>query len=527
MRSLPLSGGLAALLALGGCSLIYDAGGFTASDSAPGPPDARPIDAQIDDADINGLTITGTEPVDLAEGSGCMTLAGGPCTLLARAIPIVVNGGNIDRSAIVELDGAGFVQDTVPASVSEDHNQLAIAVRIPPDLGLAAGESTTLTITVFQGTVSEQTDVTVAGLDDFVASVDAAGGTLDIDATPLDARYATIDIDADIRFTGSEPVRLTATSAITVGAAVDVSGFDGEDGTAGLGGPGGCRGGVAVGAGQCTDGGGKGGGTNSGGGGGGNRIAGDMGIGNMGGDPGAGVGDETLAPLGDTGVRGNGGGGGGNGSISGAGGTGGGGGGTLVLTSAGDLFFETGAELHADGGGGSSGGGTCLLGQHGGAGGGGSGGAILIRAQANFVDGGSSATVAAGLAGDAGNGTGCNDGGAGAPGRVRIDLPSADADPALVGGTSAFRGVVIDPALPPVVVEAEVQVGVFGAPNQTYKIQVEGSAAQDVTTLSDRTGSATLTLDPGQNRICVLVNGNVTASSDEGAQCVTIAFMPP
>jgi hypothetical protein len=516
-----------AALALGGCSFIYDAGTFTASDGAP--PDA-PIDAQIKDANIDGLELTGTEPVDLAEGAGCVW-DGGACTGEARAIPIVVDGSNIDPSATVTLDGAGFSGETVPAFFDENHDQLAIAVRIPPDLGLAAGDRATLTITVAQGTVSGQANVPVAGLDDFVASVDAAGGTLDIDATPLAARYATIDIDADIRFAGSQPVRLTATSSLTLGAALDVSGSDaGNASSLGAAGPGGCDGAVAEGTGSCEGSGGGSGGTSTGGGGGGHRTAGHNGVGMTNpGAPGALAGDVTMAPLGPpAGSRGNGGGGGGNsGALSNAGGAGGGGGGTLVLTSGGSFTVTSAGILLASGGSGGAGAagitGCAALNEHGGGGGGGSGGAVLLRGWGPFADEGGGVAVDPGQGGD----DGCVAGGDGADGRVRIDLASADADPGLVSGTSAFRGIAIDPALPPVVTEAQIEVGVFGAPNQMYQIQVEGHPAQDVVTVSDRTGRATVTLDPGQNRICVLVNGNVTASSDEGAQCVTIAFMPP
>jgi hypothetical protein len=190
------------------------------------------------------------------------------------------------------------------------------------------------------------------------------------------------------------------------------------------------------------------------------------------------------------------------------------------------MLITADALLQADGAVGFGGTGTCLLNQHGGGGGGGSGGAVLVRSRGSFTDEGGDTSVDPGPGADAGNGTGCNEGGAGAPGRVRIDLPSADADPALVSGTMPFRGVVIDPALPPVVTDATVDVGVFGAPNGSYQIQVEGQAAQSITLLGNRTGSANLPLAPGMNRVCVLVNDNVTAASDEGAQCVNIAFMP-
>jgi hypothetical protein len=518
--------GVAALAALAGCSLIYDPGSFTATDAAQQPdgmPDARPVDAKINDADIENLDITGTLPVDLAEGSGCIwDDVGLACTEDARAIPIIVTGTNIDSSAVVTLDGAGYTAQVVPAFVHENHEQLAIAVRIPPDLGIDDTGTATLTITVTQGAAaSDFTEVTVAGLDDFVAS--AAGATVDIDNTPLDIRYATITIDSNIRFTGSEPARLLATSALAIAATIDVGGFAGVNGAGGAAGPGGCRGGGPGAPGLCGDGGGRGGADNVGGGGGGHRTDGTEGTG-PGGAAGEATGDVTLAPL----SGGNGGGGGGDATLGAAGGGGGGGGGVLFVTSEGAMTVATSGLLTANGGGGAVGGGGCLLNQHGGGGGGGSGGSILIRARSTFVDEGntSRASVAAGPGGDTPAGAGCNDGGAGAPGRVRIDLASDDADPALVGGTMAFRGVVIDPTLPPVVTTTPVSVGVFGSPSHSYKILVEGQATTDVMTLSNRTGSAMLDLTPGMNRICVLQNDIVNASSDEGAQCVSIAFMP-
>ncbi len=526
MRKPPLIW-VAALAALAGCSLIYDPGSFTATDAAQQPdgmPDARPIDAQILDADIENLDITGTLPVDLAEGSGCIWDTDA-CTEDARAIPIIVTGSNIAADAVVTLDGAGYTAQVVPAAVHENHEQLAIAVRIPPDLGIDDTGTATLTITVTQGVAaSDFTEVTVAGLNDFVAS--GAGATVNV--STLDARYATVNIDANIVFTGDEPVRLTATSAITVGATIDVSGGNGGNTAAfGAAGPGGCPGAAAEGSAGCGDSGGGSGGTSTGGGGGGHRIAGTAGSGQSSpGSPGAEAGDETMAPLGEPdGSRGNGGGGGGrSGALNNAGGAGGGGGGTIVLTSGGSLTVTATGNLISNGGSGGAGGGACaVLNQHGGGGGGGSGGGVLLRGWGLFVDEGGDVSV---TAGNGGNG-GCNAGGNGAAGRVRVDLPSAATDPGLVSGTSAFRGIVIDPALPAVVTSSPVTVAVFGAPSHDgYRIQVEGLGDVGISTVSDRTGSAMLDLTPGMNRICVLQNDIVNASSNEGAQCVSIAFMP-
>mgnify|MGYP000278797092 CR=1 FL=1 len=122
-------------------------------------------------------------------------------------------------------------------------------------------------------------------------------------------------------------------------------------------GPGGCTGGAAEGAGNCTPGGGGAGvngatlglGTGGGGGGGGFGAAGTAGTGMGAGGVGMATGNDMLVPLvggvtPDESNRGNGGGGGGGGALRAAGGAGAGGGGTIALTAGGDVLVE-GTEI--------------------------------------------------------------------------------------------------------------------------------------------------------------------------------------
>jgi hypothetical protein len=385
-------------------------------------------------------------------------------------------------------------------------------------------------VTVAQGSVQKSLPLAIEGLDELRSSVVAPGGVLDVGA--LAPRYARIEIDSAVRFTGAQPVRLVATAELVVAAALELSGAAATNSLPGTGGPGGCQGGVREGPGQCLEGGGAAGGKNDGGGGGGHATAGNTGVGSNGGAGGQASGHVSLAPFaaaGALGARGHGGGGGGDGVLAGAGGPGGGGGGVIELSSQGLLRVTAAGQIAARGGAGAPGTGTCVLDQHGGGGGGGAGGAVLLRAAQRFEDTGSAQRVWIDGGAGGNGGSGCNAGGAGAPGRVRIDLPHAGDPPALVSGVAAlYRGPVIAPGLAAVVDSATVQVPFFGGAGETYWIAVEGSGAtpQMVTAASGRQGSGTASLAPGLNQLCVLVRPDITAAQPEGLNCISVAYIP-
>ena len=128
------------------------------------------------------------------------------------------------------------------------------------------------------------------------------------------------------------------------------------------------------------------------------------------------------------------------------------------------------------------------------------------------------------VAGGSKGNDGCNAGGDGAPGRVRIDLPSAAAAPSLVG-PDAYRGPVLSPDTAVVVTDATLAVTVFGSAGTAYYVEREGCSRTMVTTGSDRLATWNVVLEPGPNRVCVAVSEIVSLSSFEGVNCISVAYM--
>lgn len=510
--------GLAVACAIGatGCSFIYDAGTFDDVPDAVPPPDAM---EPPPDVNINALALTNTTPTDIFEGIGCVPEADA-CAAASRPVPIVVHGMNIAANATVVLDGAGFDGELVDATVSSDGMLLAFVVSIPVMPALDDGDTDTITITVSQGEVDDTAALTVRGLDELTASVDVGGGMLD--ASTLHSLYSTIDIDAQVTLIGAAPARFAATASIVVDAALSADGGDASGDTGGAGVAGGCTGGDEESAGDCLGGGGRAGGQSAGGGGGGHATMGSQGATASGGAGGDDSGSPELVPLSAEG--GNGGGGGGLGTLSAAGGGGGGGGGIIELSSAGIVTIGTNASVTADGGTGDGGGGSCnILTEHGGGGGGGAGGAVLVRAQTQLVDDAGTArlSAAAGAKGD----DGCNAGGNGAAGRVRVDVPTAGSTPAFATGAS-YRGPILAPGTAPIATESPISVELYGDAGTTYYIEREGADRAEVTTDSNRRVSHDVELAAGINRICAVVRTDVSISSPEGTNCITVAYIP-
>ncbi|HUH04848.1 MAG TPA: hypothetical protein VML75_22780 [Kofleriaceae bacterium] len=519
MRGMLLGG----VLAGSACSVIYDGDGFQYKDATP--PDAM-IDAFVaPDVDVGALELASLEPPQIFEGEGCVPDGEGGCDPASRAVAILVRGDSIAPDAVITLDGGGFDQVVVPATISASGLLAAFEVSIPVMATLPDGDTAIITVTVSQADVSKSLDLTVRGLDELIATRDAPAGTLGV----LRPRYSSVHFDAPVIFTGTEPARVIATAEIVVDAALSVRGAHAGEG--GAGGPGGCSGGAAIAPGTCEAGGGQGG-DHSGGGGGGHGTTGTSGGGANGGTGGGPSGTAELVPLGGVGLtaaRGHGGGGGGKGALSdnASGGPGGGGGGVLELTSSGALRFTENGSVDAIGGTGGPGTGlTCSLGAHGGGGGGGSGGAVLLRGRVIVEDSGTGARVdLAGGDGGVDTAGGCIGGGKGSVGRVRLDSPH-DADvPAVVSGLGTLhRGPALAPATPAIVTDAQLALDVLGGSSQTYHVRVGAGAPAEVTTLVNR-GTLNVTLTEGSNQVCALARVDV-GSAPEGVNCFAVVYIP-
>jgi hypothetical protein len=524
--------GLAALLATGtSCTLIYDADVFNADPpDAAVPPDALVPDALVPDADPSALRIVRIDPAEVFEGAGCIPVAAG-CRADSRAVPIVIHGANIMPSAQVVVTGPGFPEEgtTLDLTIDADGNMAAFALSVPvlPDLG--EGDTPSLTVSVRQGVGQADATLGVRSLDDFVASVDAPGGTFD--AAMLRDLYARIDIDRSVQFTGTERVQLIAVAELVVQAALNADGSDAGGSAAGVAGPGGCNGGAVGAAGGCA-GGGLAGTSAGGGGGGGHAEQGANGSGGGGGTGGVPTGEvflTPLAPISPAAARGHGGGGGGH--TCGLGGTGGGGGGggggTIELTSHGLLRLTSGAALSVKGGNGGFN--DCSLGGSHGNGGGGSGGAILARAAMAFTDEGTEprVNVDAGLGGDGGGG---NRGGDGAPGRVRIDVPDPPAGnmvpPAFSAVTHRYRGPMWSPMTPVIVSDiSDLTLTLTGEPQAEVFIDIEGQRQDLVFPAEGSLAIDVMSLTTGQNQVCARVTAGSNANQPDAFNCIDIAYI--
>jgi hypothetical protein len=256
------------------------------------------------------------------------------------------------------------------------------------------------------------------------ANTTLAGGTYN---------YTSFNISAGVTVTvtGSQPLIINCSGAVTINGVLDASGGNGTNGitfsaagTGGIGVAGGQNGGngtysTSLGGMLAQDGAGAGGVTTagngwSGGGGAGYAAAGSASGGSTGGFAGPAYGDAQLSA-----VLGGSGGGGGSGGFSCGSGGGGAGGGYIRISACNGLTIGATGAIRANGGnGGSDGAGNC------GGGGGGSGGSIWLLAN-SLVNNGQVRAVAGG--GGASNVPGSpyfGTGASGALGRIRVDAAS-------------------------------------------------------------------------------------------------------
>jgi hypothetical protein len=530
---------LSLLPALAACSVIYSAGDFERPD-ADMTPDAD-LSPCADDKNTE-LTLIDIVRAQVYEGEGCI-MEGDACGTTSRPVPLVVRGCNIPADAAVTLSGAGFTGTPADTTIGPSGRFVGFTIRVPVDTELGKASSEEVTVTIAD---SSPLTFTVRGLDELVhASTDP----LNIVTNPLEGMYSRIEISSLLTITGDKdrPARFVATSEIVLGADVNVEGNDATGSTGGAGGPGGCKGGDAETAGACGESGaepGASGTQGNGGGGGGHAEAGSRGGGDQGGPGGFPTGNRTLSPLAGTAElgapRGQGGGGGGDGEAAvgkSTGGAGGGGGGVIELTSWGKLDVIGEPTLLAKGGDGAAASTACqeilpgLLGG-GGGGGGGSGGTILVRAA--IVDQALN-NIAMNVAGGMpGAGNSCHAGGAGALGRVRMDLPGDDTLPAAFTAlpvVSRYRGPVIAPDLPAIVTERTVTVTVHGGLSEDYWIErrtlpVTAPVTMPVTIQAGQSATVNIDLAPGYNELCALVVEDNTPVQPEGRNCLAIAYIP-
>lgn len=473
--------------ALGACTIVYDA------DNLPARTDAPTVDARPLDADPSQLALTAVEPMRLDEGLG----AGG-----GRPALVVLRGASLVGSATVTAaftDGPGEVL-VVGFDALPDGTEAGVALRLPVLTDLGAGATRTLRLTVAQGEVERTIDLMVDGLDE----LRLVGPTFAAPAGPR--RYARIEVAGDVHVTGG-PLIVEAAADVVIAGRLD------GDAIGATPGPGGCAGGPAEGAGDCTPGGGGAGvngavlglGTGGGGGGGGFGAAGTTGNGAGAGPGGDASGNDMLVPLvggasPEDSNRGNGGGGGGGGALSAPGGRGAGGGGVLAITARGDLRVEGAGALAA-------GGGTVSGGS--GGGGGGSGGAILVRVGGALT---ASRVWLSAPGGGASTGSG-NAGGRGGVGRIRVD--SAGGDVAAMATTpTAVRG----PTWPldlPIVAASAPAVTLTGEPGRSFPLRLNDADAGTATPGAGGTAAVTgLAWRVGHNRLCAVARpGRLVAES--------------
>lgn len=481
---------------LAGCSIIYN------PDNLPPLLDASiPIDAPFD-SNPDLLEITSVTPSSVFEGEG----SGG-----SRPVILTLNGTAIVGAAqvSVELMGSAEPATFVGFDATPDGTKGGVVVRIPVMTDLDAMDSPrTLRITITQGNVTKMADVTVNGLDE----LSLTGATMN--ANELSPRYSTIEVGSNIRFTGTDPVKLVATAGITVNMRAD------GDGVGQNPGPHGCRGGDVDMAGGCgttsngkqgTNGSVLGLNTGSGGGGGGFGAQGSNGSGmlsGMGGDP---SGNDMLVPIdtvaGVAGNRGNGGGGGGDGTLA-AGGPGGGGGGVIMMVAGGDITVGANGALRVQGGAGAG---------PGGSGGGGSGGALLVRAGGTIT----SSTAWLSAPGGAG-GNGSNPGGAGSIGSIRVDAAGGNI-PSMATTPPAKRGPAWSPTVPSLTMTSPMTAEFRGEPGREFTLRLNDTPMGTATPGSGGTVNVPdIVLRPGRNELCgIALSGNL---SPESRSCVELFY---
>ena len=179
-----------------------------------------------------------------------------------------------------------------------------------------------------------------------------------------------------------------------------------------------------------------------------------------------------------------------------------------------------------DVGGGAGGNGTSgLIVGGGGGGGGGTGGVIVLRSASSTITSGTLAAVGGG--GGSGGGGG-NVGGAGSPGRIRIDtnatLPMTSMPP--------HRGPVFDPTTLTFTTDINQNVTMIGQSGDTVTVyDIDGSGAEHtgepMNVPFDTFGHATIRLSllDGYNLICATLD-NGMSGNDLADTCFEIIYLP-
>ena len=131
---------------------------------------------------------------------------------------------------------------------------------------------------------------------------------------------------------------------------------------------------------------------------------------------------------------------------------------------------------------------------------------------------GSSLSVAGGSGGTS---SGACKGGDGAPGRVRVDSPHIEGS---VSATVTGPSFVLD-SVPAVVGASTASIAIAGGVGSTYFLTVNGQTAETIT-LSEAIEDLTLSLSPGLNQVCALVDPDGNHGQPESLNCVSIASLP-
>jgi hypothetical protein len=499
--------------ALGGCSLLLDTSEFRTGERDP------------------ELRIDGIEPIQLPEGV---------------MEPVIVRGQGLTRQVIVTAVAVWpGGEEPVPIAdrlESPDGTELGLLLDLPvlPDFG-PEGRDAFVRIDLRQGDIQAADQLEIEGLPE----LELEGGMLD--TADVARRYSEINVLGPLSVVGTEPARLVATRAIRINAALSARGKDATGEQAGAGGPGGCSGGTGGAASQggtpggCDQGGGQAGtgatgsgGPGGGGGGGGcaedgvtggDTGGGGGGSGGIGGTGGEGVCSLELVPLGKPNNRGHGGGGGG--SFDGnVGGGGGGGGGVIDLDA---RLVVLGDVIDVTGGNGAPGASPqCDQPTYGGGGGGGSGGVVMVRADSLVVAERELIVLAGGLG--AQTCPGGPAGGAGAAGRVRIDLAtlqSGEVDN--IGQIADFfnrfvsQGPRLSASTPRLALSGQtIPIRVRGDAATTYTVQVDRDQMVEI----DGEQTMELALERGFRVVCALVQG-VDPELSESKHCLTVAVLGP
>jgi hypothetical protein len=492
---------VAAVILLGGCSLVYDTGDLRAGRDG----------GMSADADPDALFVQRVTPDSVFEGEGSSF---DDHDDMVRAIPIVLEGQNMTAETVFTIEGLGLDGTIDDVAVSGDGHFAAFALSVPILGSLGDGMEDHFTIHLAKG--DEEFTAPLLRVNGLDALVRTDGESLHTDE--LHGMYTSVELVGTVSASGDAPLRVAATAGIKLAGALHA-----DAGAAPTAGPGGCAGGARHAASACGQGSGKAGETSASPGGGGGGGYGTDGTDGSGGDGQAGnrTGQTSLVQLPPAdGATAHGAGGGGGGDLTldaNTAGRGGGSGGVVELTTPAVFTMTASAVISAGGGDGQTA--VCTTG---GGGGGGSGGAILLRAGVMLAAAGASAVAPGGFG--QGSQAGCR-GGDGGAGRIRIDRgndATIEADPA------TFMGPIPVTDLPVIVSEANPEVTVRGAASEEYELYV-GDQETPTTfgTEADGLGSPHPTLEPGLNRLCVYVTAKTELDYPESKNCVDVAYIKP